>query len=157
MNKLRDMEIQRSSSIVMASALEKIRMMYEFNPEEAGKFAIAYLEHLFTGEDSFGDDILIQTNLTELIKMGEKSNNRYDEKVENSNKNKYELAARLAGYVKSGLKQKEIAVREGKSESWVSGKMREAKNLYPEMFQESSVKNKKVQEIQKNLVNSFKF
>ena len=95
MGELKKLDIKRDTSIVMASALEKIRLLYGYDPNEAGKFAIAYLERLFTEADSFGDDFLIQTNLTELTRMGQKSNSKYDEKVERTNEKNYVLAARL--------------------------------------------------------------
>ena len=57
-------------------------------------------------------------------------------------------------YERDGLKQKEMAQREGKSESWLSGKIREARINYPELFARSSENSEKVQE---NLGGVFNF
>lgn len=129
-------EIKRNSSVIYASALEKIRLIYPHDAALAGNFAIAYIEQLLTDNNSFEDNWIINSNLTELIKTGDKNNERYAEKVEKSNSAKYDLAVRLAGYIRDGLKQKEMAVRENKSESWISGKIRECKNSFPEVFTE---------------------
>jgi len=131
---LRDIEILRNSSIAYASALEKIRVIYPHDAELAGQFAIAYLEQLLTDENSFDDNWVIQSNMTELIKTSEKTNERYAAKLEKTMNTNYELAVKIAGYLKQGMKQKDIAAKLGKSNSWISGKIKSLKETYPDVF-----------------------
>ena len=138
---MEEFDIKRNSSVIYASALEKIRLIYPHDPELAGRFAIGYIEQLLTDRNSFEDDWMIQSQMTELMKTGDKNNMRYAEKVEKSNSAKYDLAVRLSGYQQEGLKQKEMAAKENRSEAWISGKMRECKGLFPELFGGGDDKN----------------
>lgn len=159
-NKLQDFEIKRNSSVIFASALEKIRLIYPHDAELAGRFAIAYLEQLLTDCNSFEDDWQIQSNMTELVKSSDKNNEKYAARVEQTNSVKYDIAVRLAGYLEEGLKQVDMAKREGKSASWVSTRMQESKVLFPELFTknlENSQNSEKFSEVQKIYESSQNF
>ena len=128
-----DIEI-RSTAVIMGSVLEKIRIIYEHDKEFAGKLAIAYLEQVLMGDNSFSDDWLVMSQLTELARSAEISSNKYESKVKRTVDKQKGKAEELAAFIAEGKSQAEIAKIWGVSTSRVSQIKREAVSNFPELF-----------------------
>lgn len=128
-----DIEI-RPTAVIMGSVLEKIRIIYEHDKEFAGKLAIAYLEQVLMGDNSFSDDWLVMSQLTELARSAEISSNKYESKVKRSVDKQRVKAEELADLVAEGKTYSEIAKIWGVSVGRVSQIKRDAIKKFPELF-----------------------
>lgn len=132
-----DIEI-RPTAVIMGSVLEKIRIIYEHDKEFAGKLAIAYLEQVLMGDNSFSDDWLVMSQLTELARSAEISSNKYESKVKRSVDKQRVKAEELADLVAEGKTYSEIAKLWGVSTGRVSQIKRDAIKKFPELFSSGS-------------------
>ena len=136
----KDNEI-RSSGLVYSSVLEQIKVLHQYDPEQAGELAISAIELILTGDIS-SDDINIQIMLAPLKKINEVNVAKYETKVENKRQKKVvEMKLdKIAEMVNHGFKQREIGERLGLSQQTVSYRVDVIKKNYPELLQENFTK-----------------
>ena len=125
----------RESGIIYKSILARINMLYDKDPELAGKLAIACIEVVLTGEHRFSDDMIIELALEDIKEQAKRNGEKYDAKVGRKNAMAESEAAQLAGYIRDGKTQKEIGqLMGGISQSAVSKKINAAEAKFPYLF-----------------------